>query len=516
MSIKHVISSSAVALVLVDGQLVADIREELGYNELLAWSDNSLPSTEVIRAGLVEASASGSEAVYTPREGTNETSGKTFTVVGATPPVSSSGHASTVAANYFGNVSSIAPEINTIDVLFADDFINTFLTRSVLSDGASAVGLTDVDVMNHSYVSNPSNQDASTKVVTRFDFLTQESSVLNVVGLNNGAGTSVPAIWGESYNSISVGLSSANHSSGDTRIDSSVATGLVAGRQKPEIVVPQSLTSWATASVSSAGSLLIAKARDMGNANGELPIVTKSILMAGASKEGVTSWSNSPTRPLDDTFGAGELNIFHSYRILAAGEQSSGAVDLRGWAKQSVNSGSVQTFQITVPDYSGEASLSANLTWERNVVSTISGPFFSRNYSYAYETLENLNLTLKDSSNTIVASSNSAVDNNEHIWSQNLSPGTYTLEVSSLGNINTDYCLAWRTEVTPKHNVAHGDFELNYSSMVPSYDYSLLSSSDMKSWTEIEAFTSSSTGTYSYTDPTPTEQRFFRLEYFLP
>ncbi len=480
---------------------MAQLNEQIGYNELLAWAESgatTLPSTSGVRAGQVEASTSTTAAIYTPTSASSENSGKTLTIQGATPSAGNSSHANSVAASFYGNLTSIAPDIVDVDLWLAEDFINDFITGTV--DSSS------VDVMNHSYVASPSTEEAALAVVSRFDFFSQDSAVLNVVGLNNGASTIVPAIWAESYNGISVGVSSGSHSSGDTR-----TSLLVAGRQKPEIVAPQSVTSWATANVSSAGALLAAKAKELGIDKNDQPLILKSVLMAGATK-GELDWSNSPTRPLDDTFGAGELNIFHSYRILDAGNQSGGSVALRGWSKQTISSRSTDNFQITIPPYSGQASLSVNLSWQRDVVEATRFGVSS----YTFQDLADLSLLLRNSQGDIVSQSDSSMDNNEHIWHTELPPGDYTLEVNSADTAMTEYCLAWRAEITPRHAANTTELGVSYSSMIPSYPYELQSSENLTDWSPILDFTSSSTGTFDFTDPAPSARRFYRLEFFRP
>ena len=64
--------------------------------------------------------------------------------------------------------------------------------------------------------------------------------------------------------------------------------------------------------------------------------VIKAMLMAGATKGEfanwidpttglVNPWNRTQTRPLDDVFGAGELNVYNSYLIGIGGKQSASA-----------------------------------------------------------------------------------------------------------------------------------------------------------------------------------------------
>lgn len=79
-----------------------------------------------------------------------------------------------------------------------------------------------------------------------------------------------------------------------------------------------------------------------GNTNGshsglrvarENPSLIKSILLAGASKAPFPGWSRSEDRPLDEIYGAGRLDVFHSHRILTGGTHGPGThpVPEAGW-----------------------------------------------------------------------------------------------------------------------------------------------------------------------------------------
>src|SRR5208337_4955634 len=70
------------------------------------------------------------------------------------------------------------------------------------------------------------------------------------------------------------------------------------------------------------------------------PAAIRAILMAGADKNPLPSWSRTPTQPLDPQYGVGQLNFDWAYQILTAGPQtasSSGLVGSNGWSCQSLN-----------------------------------------------------------------------------------------------------------------------------------------------------------------------------------
>ena len=109
-------------------------------------------------------------------------------------------------------------------------------------------------------------------------------NLVAVVAVNNGAGTAIPALLASSYNSIAVGVSNGQSSTGPVPISSGVDGP---GRSKPDIVAPQGATSYATPEVSAAAAMLVQVARSnsasysLANNN---PAVIKAILMAGTDR----------------------------------------------------------------------------------------------------------------------------------------------------------------------------------------------------------------------------------------
>jgi hypothetical protein len=178
--------------------------------------------------------------------------------------------------------------------------------------------------------------------------------------------------------------------------------------------------------------------RQIAPANAALPVTMKAILMAGATKSQFPAWSRTTTRPLDTIYGAGQVNVYSSYRILAAGQQAASAsvaVTRRGWDYRATTTGS-RLYFFDIPA-GGTSSLSAVLTWNR----TITGAFPSPTSSLA-----NLTLKLYAASGftvgALVDSSASTVDNVEHVWQPALSPGRYTIEVTA-DTSAVNYGLAW-------------------------------------------------------------------------
>ncbi len=139
------------------------------------------------------------------------------------------------------------------------------------------------------------------------DFTVQRDQFTNVVALDNGTG-SLPYIYGQSYNSIVVGLTNGNHSRGSTTLG-------VTGRTKPDIVAPLSATSYATPVCRICCHAIAFGGPIVRITDARAPEAIKAIIMAGADKSAIPAWSNTETRPLDSIYGAGELDVYNSYQI---------------------------------------------------------------------------------------------------------------------------------------------------------------------------------------------------------
>ena len=261
-----------------------------------------------------------------------------------------------------------------------------------------------------------------------------------MVGLNNGI-TPMPRLLAQSYNAIAVGRSDGQHSTGLTDI----AT-YGSGRSKPDIVAPRTTTSTATATLSSVATFLHSAVDGTDAAKSE---TMKAILMAGATKSEFPAWSQGfdpvdatkVVAPLDDTFGAGQVSAYNSYVITQGGRFAGNVgtptpVGSYGWDYQTVTAGAANAlnYLITVPAGSTAKELSILLDWNVDVPTGLNS-----------QTLANFNLSLKNSFGENLLSSDSSVDNVEHIYLQDLAPGEYTFSVSS--NMARDFGLAWRTSL---------------------------------------------------------------------
>ena len=356
-----------------------------------------------------------------------------------------------VGAYFFGNVTSVAPGANDITLYEANHWLGSVIRYT------NATGPLEQNfrVQNHSWVGTTASGNVppftehpdNLKVLRRYDYLIERANdgdgMTAVVGLNNSSNP-LPYLLAHSYNAIGVGRSDGNHSAGLTLSPSTSAYG--PGRSKPDIVAPAGSTSTSTAMVSSAATMLYQTAVAPGAAKNE---VMKATLMAGATKSEFSNWTRTQVQPLDDMFGAGELNVYNSYLIQYGGRHAgstaepTAAVGTYGWDyKEKVDASNELYYSFEISPGSTASNLSIVLSWNVNVTDT--NP--SESVFTPTESLQNLDLQLYDSTagfmGTMLDQSISAVDNVEHIYRTNLGPGTYTLKVS--GAANWDYGLAWR------------------------------------------------------------------------
>jgi hypothetical protein len=300
-------------------------------------------------------------------------------------------------------------------------------------------------VQNHSWAGSSGGTDADTEIGRRLDFAINRDGFVCAVGLyNQDANTPVHGqLLCQTYNTISVGRDDGGHTKGLTTLDG-------AGRRKPDIVAPSAApeyaTSWTTPMVSGAAALLYQKlVSDYAPSASDPPRVIKALLLASATKNTVPDWGNSSSSPLDDVYGAGELNIHHAYHTLIAGKVTAGSTryGIRGWASDSVSSSSSKTYHFRIASGAPSTPFSAALTWHRAVTDNL---FFG--WGNLSSSLANLRLKLyqTDGTNltTLLATSDSSVDNVELIHQPSLAPGDYALRVESSSS-STAFALAWHS-----------------------------------------------------------------------
>lgn len=453
--------------------------------------------------------------------GTSIFGGQTFHIQSlgagqATPPTfARSSHARNVG-NRFYSSNSLSPGLALIDNFDANGWINSDFLRSNFLFSAPLVE--NNIIQNHSWVAFGHAAGASEEVidaninnyneiVRRLDHAIDRDGFLAMVGLNNGSATSVPPVFGGAYNAISVGRTNGVHSRGGTISIGAAGTGAVdydgPGRVKPEIVASDNATSFATPQISSAAALLLANANTRGWAAPFTSYVMKAILLAGATKDEFRTasytWERTATRPLDPVYGAGELNVQHSYHILDAGEQTPGSIcGHYGWDKASLPTAGSSTYTLQLD--SDVTELSCIITWNRIIDTEIwlGGGSFSA-------TLADMSLGFGTAAAPVsYDSSDSAIDNIEHVNLRGLRAGTYTLTVTT--DVAVDFSIAWRAEVgtLPGFTMTEGttldDVDFSFADLAIGKGYTLESSTDLIAWSPAHTFTATAT-TDSYTLP---------------
>jgi hypothetical protein len=412
--------------------------DEIGLTALQAELGTATPSGQGISILMVEASETGSDDRYTPNLADPQLTTKTITDLTGTG-VTPSGHSTNVARLLLGTTSGVAPGATDLSIRLSTDFVDRLLNGG---RNPSTVGQR---IMNHSWIGATSSDSSDADLLMRFDHTISRDGVFAAVALKNGSSTAIPKLFAPAFNALTVGLSSGAHSSGTT------SNPLYApGRTGAQIVVPETTTSWAAPRVSAAAALLL-ETIDLSPslANADSPDALRAILMAGASKAALPSWSNSPTSPLDATYGAGQLDVFNSYHILAAGQQS-GDVDLYGWDRRaSPAPGTSSAYNFTLLPGQSLVELSLILTWDVAITDTQAGPNFFPSW-----TLADLDLNLLDADGQILASSHSKIENIEHLYLTDLESGSYSFHVNNVNSISTSYSIAWRATVVPEPSSA--------------------------------------------------------------
>jgi hypothetical protein len=454
--------------------------------------------------------------------GTGDFTGTQIRVQSAVDGVSYSvsSHARTVGLNLYGEGSPF-PGLAEVECYSASDWVNRFLALESNVPPGVAVEW----IQNHSWVQTslddaeiPEIQDA----LVRIDHMTERDSVLPIVGLNNGSGTTVPPLMATAFNVISVGVTSGNHSRGGT-----LAPFTQPGRAKPELVAPHSVTSYATATVSSAASFLADEILRNLTSYGEAlrPEILKAILMAGATQDALAEWNRSPEAPLDPIYGAGELNLSRSHHILTRGAlqpSDTAAPLLANWQAGTAAGGSTASLEFQIPEGLAAKRLTAALCWNRHVLNTSTTGGFSPDVS-----LPDMALTLKSGGdlNQVIETSRAPVGNVEFLMTRAVLPsGNYVLEVES--DMDSDFGIGWIIETTTVEIHPEPEIELvpelrliiksdHYLiallNLVPDETYQLEQSSNLTDWELVMEFVAESTEDDTTSRQLPYTNTFFRL-----
>ena len=425
---------------------------DIGYTALQDRLGAATPTGAGVSLVQVEAPSSGN---YRPNTSLSQFSGITFT--DHSTGGSTSTHATDVGKYLYGRTNSMAVGVTQVHLYNA----NTWLGSEYLNTGTVNAPLVSPGrIQNLSFVGTAANATSS-EALQRLDYAAFTEDTIFVAAVNNGSGTTVPPLFGSSYNAITVGLTNGGSSKGTTVFETS-------GRSKPDLVAPgpnsSNFTSFSTPLVASATALLVETASlksDVGEAERAGKLVTiKAALLSGATTDEFASLAEPWTRktntslgfvePLDRRFGAGELNINNSHLILSAAEQSGSDSTLdatTGWDFETLSTVSeTRRYYLDIPT-GQDGTLTATVNWLRPISGITSTP----------PTIPTVELRIyevdSDFNNvTLIDSSVSTVDNVQHTLT-NLTEGhRYAIDVrlaSLADQSSVSYGAAWRTEFTP-------------------------------------------------------------------
>lgn len=486
MKHKIIRLSVIIASLIFASVTCAGVMDDIGYARLAAELGSALPDGS---GNLLTQTEAPVEGHWMPDSEDPEFTGKTLTDrTGAAAGVSA--HATGVGKYLYGNSLSQCPGAVQIDNYEAGDWIGIgFLGTGYLLSGPGTPFQPNYDhsaypwilaspsrVANHSWVGAAADSDP----LRRLDFVVETDEFIQVAGISNSS--SARSLWNSAFNVIAVGRSDGGYTQYTLDIDTVYHAGLT----RPHLVAPKSTTSAAAPFVAAACSLLVETGcdpdlstdplhrytTDRNNViiyNAGRSEVVKAAIMAGADR--VThNTSTSDLLPyretgyysdngLDARYGAGQLNIYNSYFIIAGGEQNSledepsgnGVVGMRGFDFDPAfgganNTNTTATYTFT-PDQN-HRRLYAALVWNIDIAG---GEW--RNFDNT-ATLHHLNLSLFDVSDPdvplAIAASGSEGENSENLWVGLLPDHQYEMRVAAQGEpFEWDFALAWRLDTPP-------------------------------------------------------------------
>ncbi|MBN1906113.1 MAG: hypothetical protein JW927_13560 [Deltaproteobacteria bacterium] len=475
----------------------ADYKDDIGHTLLLSELDIEIPNGNGVHVTLVEALSSDK---WIPNLSNTQFTGKTFHDMSTGHPEGYSGHANSVAQLFFGNTSSIAPGITQIDLYTAGygsdhvywppppwDFMGRgFLwagwlygpypiqplyndpeSPSCYSGNVSSPGR----IANHSWVAS----STSSEILRRIDWVIGRDEYMQAV-----ASRATSALLSSAFNVVSVGLTTGESAAGTPAIDSDYT----ADRPLPNLVAPQSTLSSATPVVAAAMALLVETGSDpllsndsveqwATNRDGEIVYnaerseVIKAALMAGADRftqntsttANIVDYRKDPYKTangLDGRYGAGQVNIYNSYHIIANGEQNSdednssrdGVISWEGFDFDpafGIVGGNANRASYYFTSDAVHCRLAVSLVWN---IKIDGGSCLNFNGD---ATLYDLNLYLYDvtdpESPRLIASSSGSATNTENLWVALEKDRNYKIEVlpgEGQGDFVWDYALGWR------------------------------------------------------------------------
>ncbi|MEM7468879.1 MAG: hypothetical protein AAF387_18585, partial [Pseudomonadota bacterium] len=299
----------------------ATLLDDIGYTALSELLGEALPEGDLSTVDQVEASSPGDADPFIYLA--NDAIFPSTTVVDRSGTNSSefSSHANGVATRFAAGAASQTPALAQIDGYEVNNWL-----INVLNWSSSPLPVENTGVVgNHSYRAGFENPVDAAEFLLRYDWLIAEDDYFLAAGATSASSS---LLFAHAMNGVTVKNTAATASMSSVEIDATY----VAGRPAIHLVVPEVLSSNATAVVTSSVILL----REIFPSLSLNPAVLKAGLMAGADRQTSNSQNgdllNYGALPslngLDYRYGAGQLNVFNSYNIIAGGEQDSGAVIL--------------------------------------------------------------------------------------------------------------------------------------------------------------------------------------------
>lgn len=462
----------------------AGYKDDIEFTKLQEELNPDLPDGNGIKVAQIEA---GVDA-WMPDPSSDQFAGKEIIDKSGITPGLYSGHATSVGGIFYGNTSSMTTGIKLIESFSAIDW----LTSGFLNTGNNTKkpDATSARVANHSWIGSFSGNTYNSDALRRLDWVIDRDEYIHVAALSNGS-TNEPFL-SSSFNAIITGRTDDGHGHGLPYVDETYTDN----RVRPDIVAPMGTTSSATPVVASAAALLVHlghknpnlstdpessySANRNGNTiyNAERSEVIKAALMAGADRctsnfgdaniiDYRSDEANMAPNGLDSRYGAGQLNIYQSYYIIAAGEQNSydddpdndrGEIGLSGFDYDPCFGGEDDcnnTGSYYFCTDSEHIRLVVNLSWNLMINGGETGSFDG---AAALYNLDLILYDITDSDNPVmITSSESWTNNSENIWILLEQNRDYLLEVvpgEGQGVFRWDYALAWRLT-----NSLGGDFK---------------------------------------------------------
>ena len=463
--------------------------DDVGYTALADELGDDLPNGTGLSVCHVEAAVTvDDESTWMPDPDNSAFDGKTLNDRSVAPDGVYSGHATSVGRLLYGDSTSMASGIADIDVYYAVHWmVYGYLYYGYSRRPAS----TDCRLANHSWVGTDLGDDDETSaLLRRLDWAVDRDEYVQTVGLTNSYSSTRPLL-SSAFNVIAVGRTDGSHS----RCCSAVDDLYTADRTRPDLVAPMTSSSSATPVIGAAAALLIQTGHDdpalstdpvetfvrsrAGTTitNAERAEVIRAALAAGADRFTINTTSsdivdyrmdaeNQSDNGLDVRYGAGQLNIYNSYHIIAAGEQNSeedggeGGVETSGFDYDPEfggedGSNDIATYTLTADE--DHNLLTVALVWHVEIDGGTGNSFDGT------ATLYDLDLEIYDiAAGEVIAESAGSADNRENLWTALVPGQSYEIRVkpgSDQEAFSWDYALAWATRADADEDLIPDDVD---------------------------------------------------------